>query len=263
MSEYDLSTMTLRGSSFPVKRAGKGRPMVMLHGSGGAPRFLPAMQALSQKFEVIVPQAPGFGGGDPPAWLETMSDLANFYLDFLDALDLKGVHLVGLSLGGWAAADLAVRNASRLASLTLVDAPGLHVAGAAGLDPFVLSEEAAVREIYFDTKLADEAVARALAPDNEDVRLANQRMVARLTWQPRHHDPQLQRWLHRIRIPTLIIWGENDRFFPPAYGEAWRSAIAGSRLAVLPRCGHLPIQEQPDEFVRLVTEFCAKERVAA
>jgi len=263
MIEPTLSTITVCGASVPVKRAGAGATMLMLHGSGGAPRFLPAMQALAQKFEVIVPQAPGFGGGDPPAWLETVSDLANFYLDFLDTLDLRQVHLVGLSLGGWIAADLAVRNASRLASLTLVDAPGIHVAGIEHLDPFLLSEEQAVRETYFEPKLADEAVARALVPENEDVRLANQRMVAKLAWQPRYHDPQLQRWLHRIRIPTLILWGENDRLFPPAYGEAWHTAIAGSRIVVLPRCGHLPIQERPEAFVSIVTEFCSEERIAA
>jgi pimeloyl-ACP methyl ester carboxylesterase len=263
MSEFTLSTMSFRGSDFPVKRAGRGPAMLMLHGMGGAPRFLPGMAGLARNFDVIVPQAPGFGGGEPPAWLETVSDLANFYLDFIDMLDLRDVHLVGLSLGGWTAADVAVRDSSRLASLTLVDAPGIHVAGAAKLDPFTSSEEQAVRDIYFDPKMADEAVARALAPENEDVRLANQRIVAKLTWQPRFHDPQLQRWLHRIRIPTLIIWGENDRLFPPAYGEAWHKAIPGSRLVVLPRCGHLPIQEKPDEFVQLVTEFCSKERVAA
>ncbi len=258
MPEPTFSTITLCGASVPVKRAGAGPVMLMLHGGGGAPRFLPAMQALAQKFEVIVPQAPGFGGGEPPPWLETVSDLANFYLDFLDKLDLRAVHLVGLSLGGWVAADLAVRNAGRLASLTLVDAPGIHVPGVTQLDPFLMSEEQAVREIYFDQKFADEAVARILSPDNEDVRLANQRMVAKLAWQPRFHDPQLQRWLHRIHIPTLILWGENDRMFPPAYGEAWHKAIAGSRLIVLPRCGHLPIQEKPDEFVSLVAEFCSK-----
>jgi pimeloyl-ACP methyl ester carboxylesterase len=137
------------------------------------------------------------------------------------------------------------------------------VPGIERLDQFVLSEEQAVRDIYFDPKFADEAVARTLVPENEDVRLSNQRMVAKLAWQPRFHDPQLQRWLHRIRIPTLIIWGENDRFFPPAYGEAWHKAIAGSRLVVMPRCGHLPIQEHPEDFAALVTDFCSKERAAA
>jgi pimeloyl-ACP methyl ester carboxylesterase len=259
MIEPTLSTITLRGSSIPVKRAGAGPQMLMLHGGGGSPRFLPAMQALAQKFEVIVPQAPGFGGGDAPPWLETISDLANFYLDFLEALNLRAVHLVGLSLGGWVAADLAVRDASRLASLTLMDAPGLYVAGVKQLDPFLLGEEEAVRAIYFDPKLADEAVARVLSPENEDVRLANHHTVAKLAWQPRFHDPQMQRWLHRIRIPTLILWGENDRLFPPDYARAWQEAIAGSRLVVMPRCGHLPIQERPEEFAASVAEFCLKQ----
>lgn len=256
MIEPTYSTITFRGSSVPMKRAGKGPTMLMLHGGGGSPRFLPGMQALAQKFDVIIPQAPGFGGGEPPPWLETIGDLANFYLELIDLFDLRAVHLLGLSLGGWVAADLAVRNSSKLASLTLMDAPGIHVPGIQQLDPFMLNDEQAVREIYFDKAMADDAVARAFAPENEDVRLTNQRMVAKLAWQPRWHDPQLQRWLYRIRIPTLILWGENDRLFPPAYGEAWHKAIAGSRLVVLPRCGHLPIQEKPEEFATLVGDFC-------
>jgi pimeloyl-ACP methyl ester carboxylesterase len=210
-----------------------------------------------------VPLAPGFGGSAAPAWLETMSDLANFYLDFLDTLDLRNVHLVGLSLGGWTAADLAMRNASRLASLTLVDAPGIAVAGVKPFDPVALGVEQVIRDTYFDPKLADEALARTLAPENETVRLANQRIVAKLAWQRNFHDPHLQRWLHRIRIPTLILWGENDRLFPAAYGEAWHKAIAGSQLVVIRRCGHLPIQEKPAEFAAIVGEFCAKARASA
>lgn len=257
------STVTIRDCGIRVWRAGAGAPMLMLHGTGGAERFLPAMAALAETFDVIVPMHPGFGGSEPPPWVETVPDLANFYLEFLDALDLRAVRLVGLSLGGWIAAELAVRNASRLAALVLVDAPGIHVPGVTQVDQFLASEEDAVRNVYVDPLLADQAVARTLRPENEDVRFANQRMVAKLAWQPRFHDPQLQRWAHRIRIPTLILWGENDRLFPPAYGEAWHKLIAGSKLVVLPRCGHLPIQEKPEEFVTTVTDFCAKERVAA
>lgn len=257
MPDAIYSTMQLCGASVPLKRAGTGPAMLMVHGGGGSPRFLPGMQALARRFEVIVPQAPGFGGTPMPPWLETIADLANFYLEFLDALDLRAVHLVGLSLGGWVAAEIAVRNASRLASLTLMDAPGISVPGAAPYDPSALSEQEAVRAIYFDPHLADEAVVRAFAPENETVRRANQRLVAKLAWEKRFHDPQLQRWLHRIGIPTLIVWGENDRLFPLAMGEAWQKAIAGSRLVVLPRCGHLPIQEHPDEFAAAVAEFCS------
>jgi pimeloyl-ACP methyl ester carboxylesterase len=263
MPDPIYSTITICGAAIPMKRAGTGEPMLVLHGAGGSPRFLPAMRALSEKFEVFVPQAPGFGGTEAPPWLESMSDLANFYLDFLDEFDLRHVHLVGLSLGGWTAAELAVRNASRLASLTLMDAPGIDVPGVPRRDPSLISEEQAVRETYFDPKFADDAVTRAFNPANESVRRANQRIVAKLAWQHQFHDPQLQRWLHRIHIPTLIVWGENDRNFPPAYGEAWHKAIAGSRLVVLPRCGHLPIQEQPEAFAASVAEFCATAGAAA
>lgn len=260
MPEPTFSTITLRGSSIPVKRAGAGPVMLMLHGAGGSPRFLPGMRALSERFEVIVPQAPGFGGTEAPLWLETISDLANFYLDLMDAFDLRNVHLVGLSLGGWVAAELVVRNANRLSSLTLMDAPGIDVPGIKVRDPALFTEEQAVRDTYFDPRFAEDAVARAFAPENETVRRANQRIVAKLTGPNRHHNPQLQRWLDRIRLPTLILWGENDRIFPPAYGEAWHKAIAGSRLVMLPRCGHLPIQEQPEAFAATVAEFCSTAR---
>jgi len=252
------STITLCGASIPMKRAGAGPAMLVLHGSGGSPRFLPAMQKLAEQFEVFIPQAPGFGGTPAPDWLETIADLANFYLEFLDMFDLRHVHLVGLSLGGWTAAELAVRNASRLASLTLMDAPGIAAPGIEPRDHTLLGEEQAIRDTYFNSKLADDAMARAFAPGNETVHQANRRIVATLAGQHRYHDPQLQSWLYRIRIPTHVIWGANDRILPPVYGETWQKAIPGARLTVIPRSGHLPIQEQPDLFAAAVAEFCAR-----
>jgi pimeloyl-ACP methyl ester carboxylesterase len=257
MVEAIHSTITLCGAAIDMKRAGAGRPMLVLHGSGGSPRFLPAMQKLAEEFEVFIPQAPGFGGTEAPAWLETIADLANFYLEFLDVFDLRQVHLVGLSLGGWTAAELAVRNASRLASLTLMDAPGIQAPGIEPRDHTLAGEEQSTRDTYFDPKLAADARARASVPGNEAVHQANRRLVARLAGQHRYHDPQLQRWLARIRIPTHVIWGENDRIFPPIYGETWQKAITGARLTLVPRCGHLPIQEQPDIFAAAVAAFCA------
>ncbi|HEY1504774.1 MAG TPA: alpha/beta hydrolase [Stellaceae bacterium] len=258
MVEAIYSTITVCGTSIEMKRAGAGRPMLVLHGSGGSPRFLPAMQKLAEQFELFIPQAPGFGGTEAPTWLETIADLANFYLEFLDQFDLHQVHLVGLSLGGWTAAELAVRNASRLASLTLMDAPGIEAPGIAPRDHTLLGEEQTTRDTYFDPKLAADARARASAPGNESTQQANRRLVAKLAGQHRYHDPQLQRWLSRIRVPTHVIWGENDRILPPVYGETWAKAIAGARLTVVPRCGHLPIQEQPDIFAASVAEFCAR-----
>ena len=256
MVDANHSTITLCGASVEMKRAGAGRPMLVLHGSGGSPRFLPAMQKLAEQFEVFIPQAPGFGGTQAPDWLESIADLANFYLEFLDQFDLRHVHLVGLSLGGWTAAELAVRNAGRLASLTLMDAPGIKAPGIEPRDHTLAGEEQSTRDTYFDPKLAEDARARA-ASGNAAVTQANRRLVARLAGQHRYHDPQLQRWLARIRIPTHVIWGADDRILPPIYGETWAKAIAGARLTLVPRCGHLPIQEQPDIFAAKVAEFCA------
>jgi pimeloyl-ACP methyl ester carboxylesterase len=258
MVEPVHSTITLCGASIEMKRAGAGRPMLVLHGNGGSPRFLPAMQKLAEQFEVFIPQAPGFGGTAAPPWLETIADLANFYLEFLAMFDLRQVHLVGLSLGGWTAAALTIRDASRLASLTLMDAPGILAPGVAPHDPALISEEQAIRDTYFDPKLADDAMARAFAPDNDSVRQANRRIVAKLAGQHRYHDAQMQSWLYRIRIPTHVIWGANDRILPPVYGETWQKGIAGARLTVIPRCGHLPIQEQPEAFATAVAGFCAQ-----
>lgn len=260
MVEATYSTITLCGAESEMKRAGAGAPMLVLHGAGGSPRFLPAMQKLAERFEVFIPQAPGFGGTAAPPWLETIADVANFYLEFLDKYDLHKVHLVGLSLGGWTAAELAVRNATRLASLTLMDAPGIRARGIEPRDLTSLDEREAIRATYFDPKMVDDALARAFAPANEAVRHANRRLVAKLAGQHRYHDPLLQRWLNRIRLPTLVIWGEDDRMLPLAYGEAWRQAIPGARLVAVPRCGHLPIQEQPEIFARTVGEFCASVR---
>lgn len=107
-------------------RGGEGAPLVVLHGASGA-MWLPFMDKLMRRFDVIAPEHPGFGESDTPDWLDTIHDIAYFYLDFLAELKLDGVHLVGPSLGGWIAAELAVRSTARLASLTLADAAGLYV----------------------------------------------------------------------------------------------------------------------------------------
>jgi pimeloyl-ACP methyl ester carboxylesterase len=263
MADHTVSMVDVGGTGVRVMRGGAGPPLLQLHGAGGGDAWLPFMHHLAQHFEVIAPEHPGFGGGEPPPWLETVSDLANFYLDFIERLGLDRVHLVGQSLGGWIAADLAVRNASRLASLALVDAAGIYLAGVPQLDPFVVSEEQAIRDFFYDQTIADEVLARVVRPETEDVRLANQRIVAKLTWQPRLHDPHLAKWLHRIRVPTLVAWGENDRLFPPAYAYEWQRLIPGSKLVLVARCGHAPAAEKPAELAAAIHAFCSKEAVAA
>ena len=244
--------------SVHMMRAGKGLPLLFLHGAGGVPLWLPFMASLSERYDVIVPDHPGFGRSDTPDWLDQLSDLAYFYLDFIDALGLDQVHLVGHSLGGWIAAEIAVRSTRRLRTLTLVGAAGVHVNGVAKGDMFVWSQEERVRNLFVDQRFAEQRLAQPVTEEQGDIAIKNELRTADLAWQPRLHDPQLRKWLHRIDVPTLIVWGEGDKIFPKPYGEAYHRLIKGSRLEVLPACGHIPQVEKADAFVDLFTRFAAE-----
>jgi len=262
MADFTTSVLAVRGNRIRLMRGGAGQPLVILHGASGA-QWPPFMGQLAQKFDVIAPEHPGFGESDTPDWLDTVHDLAYFYLDVFAELKLKDVNLVGLSLGGWVAAEIAVRSTARLASLTLVGAAGLHLPGVAQLDPFLRSDEQRLRDFFFDQKKADDIVARALRPELEDVTLKNRTTVARLAWQPRGHDPHLAKWLHRIDVPTLLIWGDHDRAFPKEFALAYQKAIHGAKLVIVPECGHLPQIEKPDAFVAALEGFLGARKIAA
>src|SRR5712692_8744399 len=184
MADPITSKVTIRGCSIRLMRGGAGPPLLVLHGASGA-SWLPFMQALAEKFDVIAPEHPGFGESDTPDWLDTVHDLAYFDLDLLAALDLDRVHLVGISLGGWVAAELAVRDTSRLASLTLVGAAGLHVNGVNQIDPFLRTDEQRIRDFFHDQARADEMIEKWLAPEHADVAMKNRVTTAKLSWQPR------------------------------------------------------------------------------
>jgi pimeloyl-ACP methyl ester carboxylesterase len=263
MADHTTAKISVRGCGVAVMRSGEGRPLVILHGASDGGRWHPYMTDLAAAHDVFVPEHPGFGASDTPEWLDTIPDLANFYLDVLDQLDLAGVDLVGGGLGGWIAAELAVRNTSRLTSLTLVGAAGIHVKGVEQIDPFLRTDTQRIRDLFHDPARVDEFMVRLLRPEYEDIGLKNQATTARLTWQPRDYDPHLHKWLHRIDVPTLLIWGANDRVYPPAYVNAYQRLIPGAQVAVIPNCGHLPHIEQRAAFVTALERFLAGMRVAA
>lgn len=262
MPDPVISRPAIRGCTIRLMRGGSGPPLVVLHGASGA-AWQPFMQLLAARFDVIAPEHPGFGQSDTPDWLDTIHDLAYFDLDLLEALDLDRVHLVGISLGGWVAAELAVRDTSRLASLTLVGAAGLHVNGVEQIDPFLRTDEQRIRDFFFDQTCADEAIGGMLAPEHADVAMKNRVITARLSWQPRGHDPHLHKWLHRIDVPTLLLWGAEDKLFPKEYARAYADRIAGSTTLVVPQCGHLPHVEKASVFVAALQDFIDGKRLAA
>ena len=249
---------TFDGCKIRMMRAGQGAPLLFLHGGGGAPLWLPFMETLAQRFDVIVPEHPGYGGSDTPDWLDNVGDLAYFYLDLIAALKLSGVHLVGTSLGGWIAAEIAVRNCSPLRTLTLSAAVGINVKGVPKGDLFMWSREQLIRNLYHDQKLAEGALAQPVTDDALMTYAKNQLASAKLGWSPRLYNPHLYKWLHRISVPTLLVWGDDDRLVPLPHGEAYARLIPGAELRVIKDCGHVPHVERADAFVAAVTDHIGR-----
>jgi pimeloyl-ACP methyl ester carboxylesterase len=255
---HSTETMTIDGAKIRVLRGGPGgaQPLVFLHGAGGHSGWMAFLEELSQRFAVYAPEHPGFGQSDDPPWLDGVGDLAYFYLDFLKVLGLERVHLVGTSLGGWIAAEMAVRDTARLASLTLVGAVGITAQGETIPDIFRMPVEENLRRFYADQERAARRVGDVAKADMRLV-AKNQATVTRLAYWPRFYNPDLGKWLHRVDVPTLLIWGAEDGLVPPKFGEAYRSLIPGAKLTVLPAAGHAPFDEQREAFLAAFSEFIA------
>jgi len=127
-------------------------------------------------------------------------------------------------------------------------------------DLFLWSPEQLARNLFVDQRLAEAMLSRALSEEEQDLTMKNDLTSAKLGWQPRLYNPHLAKWLHRIRTPTLILWGDGDKLVPPAYGSAFRDLIPNSRLQVLRDCGHLPQVEKTAEFVAAIEGFIAEAR---
>ena len=243
------SYIEIRGCRIRLRRGGTGAPLLFLHGASGAPVILPFMEKLAQRFDVLVPEHPGYGLSAEPEWLENIHDMAYFYLDLLRELQLRDVTLVGNSMGGWIAMEIAVRDTSRLKSLVLVSPAGVAAPGARPADIFLLPPEDMVRSLFYDQKLAE---ARLAHPEDIDISLKNRHTTARLAWEPRLHDPHLPKWLHRIDVPTKIIWGREDRILPVGIATELQRLMPAAQVHIMDKVGHLPHAERPDEFVELV-----------
>lgn len=258
MPRDSVREIPVAGHMVKVRSVGKGTPLLVLPDVFGPRVWPPALDRLAQQHEIIYVEHPGFDGGPRPEWLDTVADLAMAYLDLLDRLDLRDCNLLGFGIGGWIAADLATRNPARLRSLVLVGAHGLLAPEQTPPDIFLQSEESLMRAWFADAAQADAAIERELASDSEDLRLRNQELAARMTWEPRLHDPQMIKWLHRIACPTLVVWGEQDEILPAVYALEWQRRLPRSTVSVVGDCGHAPQLERPDSFAGLVEGFLAR-----
>lgn len=240
-----------------VVRHGAGRPIVVLHGMQTLDPRGRFVEALGRHGELILPSHPGFGASERPKDFETVYDLVHHYLEFLETLPHARVTLLGLSFGGWLAAEVAATCSHRLDALVLVDAFGIKVSDRETpdiLDVFNTAPREVRRRSWHDPE--------RWAPDFD--RLSDEDLVRRARgwdalclygWQPYMYNPQLARWLRRIIVPTLVLWGASDGVVTPEYGRTYSALIPGARFELIEGAGHHPEIEQPDALAARVAAF--------
>jgi len=255
-------TISVGGIGVHTWVGGQGEPLLVLHGAGGNRGWTRWLDLVSERFTVWAPTHPGFGRSDDADWMEGIDDLARFYLWFIEAAKLGRPHLLGHSIGGWTAAEMATMSAGALARLVLVAPVGLKPERGEILDVFYYSPAQLLTMTVHDAKTVpewQELYGRPPTPQEIEIATRNREMAARLTWKPYMHNPRLAHFLPRVTNPTLVVWGREDKIVPVACGEQYRRAIPNATLTVLERCGHLIAIEQPEAFAKLVLDFLAGE----
>ena len=245
------------GMDIELERRGKGQPLLLLYGEEGLEVEAPFLDELAKDYEVFIPSPPGFGKSERPDWISSVDDISYIYLDLIEKLTLKHVPVLGFSFGGWLAADIAVKDDSFISHLVLVDAYGIKVGGP--YDQDVADFWSLHPSEVLKRRWHDQEKGKRDFPSMPEQKLTivarNIESLARFCWEPFMHNPKLKRRLHRIKVPTRLIWGEHDGIVSPAYGKAYADAIPGAMLQVIPGAGHYPHLEQPQAFMTALREF--------
>ncbi len=249
--------LTASGIELEVVRRGSGRPILVLHGFQTVDPEARFVSLLAPQGEVIAPSGPGFGHSPRPRDFETVYDLVHLYLEVLDNLPKEKATLVGFSFGGWLAAELAVACSHRIDKLVLVDPVGIKISDRETpdiLDVFNRSPDEVRRASWHDPeRFAPDF--NAMSDEALTVYARNREALCLYAWHPYMYNPQLPRWLKRIKVPTLLVWGASDRVVTPDYGRAYSRLIPGSRFELIEAAGHHPEIEQPEAFVDRVSRF--------
>ncbi|MFZ5655172.1 MAG: alpha/beta fold hydrolase [Pseudomonadota bacterium] len=253
-SDCKQKTVAVAGTELCYLKAGKGKPVLVLHEELGNPGWLAWQRELAETRKLILPLHPGFGVSPRVEWIRSVRDLANFYAQVLVEQDWVGADVIGFSFGGWIAAEMAAQNPGQFASLTLVAPLGIRPPQGVIRDLFE-----APTEDYLAASVKDAAATAefgqlfggAVTPEQFERFQDATAEAARLAWQPYMNDPSLHYRLGLVRdLPTLIVWGEDDAIVPVSAAGLYRDAIRDARLALFDNCGHRPELEQPARFLK-------------
>jgi pimeloyl-ACP methyl ester carboxylesterase/mannose-6-phosphate isomerase-like protein (cupin superfamily) len=236
-----------------VTQRGQGRPVLLLHGGAGLDSVAGFAGLLAEQFQVqvLTPVHPGFGGTPRPAGLDSARKLSELYRSLLGQLGLTGVTVLGSSIGGWIAAEVALAAPDRVSRLVLLDAAGLASADHPAADYFAMTLDQ-----VFDVSFAHPDRFRidpAQLTSGQQAIAAGNRAALEVYGGRSMADPSLAARLAGLTVPTLVVWGEADRMFTPAYGQEYAAAIPGATFRLVPDAGHLPQLETPGAVLALLT----------
>jgi pimeloyl-ACP methyl ester carboxylesterase len=243
------------GTDLYLLKGGTGRACLFLHGIEGHEGWVTVHEQLASSATVIAPSHPGYGHTPAPEWLTSVPHQAIFYNWYLQEQNLTDVDVVGVGLGGWIAAEMAVMDSSRLRHLVLANATGLRPRAGEILDVFVEPWRQVIERGFFNPERYQRLYAENPIQDFGGVREAGRTMSMRMCFKPYMHDPSLPGMLAKIRLPTLVLWGDHDKLVPLECGRQYAEAVAGAELKVLPDCGHFAHLDQPERFASLLGEF--------
>lgn len=250
-------TITLAGIDIELFAGGNGAPLLLLHGARGFAPDQPYVGLLTQRRRLLAPSHPGFGASGLPLWLDSIDDIAHLYLELMDRRNLDRVDIVGCSLGGWLAAEIATKTPERIGRLALVGPVGIKIGPSDKLDIpdiFAMSQDKVARLAFHDVEKGKLDVAQ-MTDEQLMIVARNRETTALLTWEPWMHNPKLRHRLHRITAPTLFIRGASDGLVSQSYVEGYAKLIPDARVATIAAAGHAPQLEQPEEFVRVLFAF--------
>ena len=255
------SSIEVLGTRLESFQAGHGQALLFLGAGIGVDPGLETFELLAEHYHVIAPSHPGFGMSERPRSVTTVDDLAYFYLDLLETLDLQDVALVGVSFGAWIAAEVAVKSTARLSKLVMVNPLGVKVSDRETRDigdMFAMTEAQLDAALFSDPKAADRDY-KAMSEPQVLAAAQNRESLARFGWSPYMHDPKLKGRLHRIDVPTLFLRGADDGLTSADYTRQYCAAVPAARLDTIEAAGHLPHLEQPRAFAAKVQQFVGKQ----
>jgi pimeloyl-ACP methyl ester carboxylesterase len=252
-----VTTVAVAGIELELFERGRGQPILFLHGAGGVRPDDPFVGLLAQKYRVIAPSHPGFGRSALPDWLDSADDIAHVHLELLDRLGLAQVDLIGTSIGGWIAAEMATKVPARFPHLVLIGPVGVKTGPVDKLDVpdiFAIAQDKLQRLLYHDPQkfLPD---IKALPDEQIAIMARNRETLALLAWEPYMHNPKLKHRLHRVSAPTLFLRGESDGLVSAEYLERYARLVPNAKIATIPHAGHAPQLEQAQATATKVLEF--------